>query len=83
MQHQMQVVVELLRELHGKAEAGYWGLEDDIKVGYNRNLASWGSTWCQAWLPWRSYRLACRHGVTCQCRQTGQAQELPAELLGS
>ena len=83
MQHQTQLAVNLLKELHDKAEAGDWDLENAVKVGCIRFRAICGSTWCKGWLRGWHYQLGCRHWATCQGRQTGQAQELPAELLGS
>ena len=41
VQHQRQLALELLKELHDKAEAGDWELEDAVKVGYTRR--SWQS----------------------------------------
>ena len=33
MQHQMQLAVQLLKELYDKAVARHWDLEEAVKVG--------------------------------------------------
>ena len=72
LQHQRQLALELLKELHDKAEAGDWELEEAVKVGHTRFLAMCGSISCKGWLRGRTHRLRCRHGATWRGRQTGR-----------